>query len=166
MITILHEWGNSSDILDENDQTLLNILKDLQSNSAENLPVNPPNRITSTTGVFDGIWTSKTNEHEENIDTGGKYHVVVRENGGLEGYFCSETIFNLNHRVLTDNEIAVLGKGLGFSPIPFYIKAAKLKIFMSLLDEWDANDTSRIMLWVKTLVRFLSSWVPPKSSVV
>ena len=33
----------------------------------------------------------------------------------LTGYFCSDTIFNLSNRVLTDNEIKVLEKGLDFS---------------------------------------------------
>ena len=33
------------------------------------------------------------------------------------GYFCSETIFNLSHQVLTDTEIKVLEKGLDFAPM-------------------------------------------------
>ena len=33
------------------------------------------------------------------------------------GYFCSETIFNLSHRVVADAEIKVLGRGLDFAPI-------------------------------------------------
>ena len=33
----------------------------------------------------------------------------------LCGYFCSETIFNLSHRVLTDTEIKVLEKDLDFA---------------------------------------------------
>ena len=35
----------------------------------------------------------------------------------LTGYFCSETIFNLSHRVLTDTGTKVLEKGLDFAPI-------------------------------------------------
>ena len=35
----------------------------------------------------------------------------------LCGYFCSETIVNLSHRVLTDTEIKVLEKGLDLASI-------------------------------------------------
>ena len=34
----------------------------------------------------------------------------------LTGYFCSETIFNLSHRVLTDAKTKVLEKGLLLTP--------------------------------------------------
>ena len=35
----------------------------------------------------------------------------------LTGYFCLDTIFDLSNRVLSDNEIKVLEKGLDFAPI-------------------------------------------------
>ena len=45
----------------------------------------------------------------------------------LTGYFCSETIFNLSHRVLTDAEIKVLEKELDFAPIQPKINEPELK---------------------------------------
>ena len=36
----------------------------------------------------------------------------------LKGYFCFETVFNLSRKVLTETEIRVLEKGLGFAPTP------------------------------------------------
>ena len=45
----------------------------------------------------------------------------------LTGYFCSETIFNLSHRVLTDAEIKLLEKGLDFAPIQWKINEPELK---------------------------------------
>ena len=45
----------------------------------------------------------------------------------LTGYFCSETIFNLSHRVLTDAEIKLLEKGLDFAPIQRKINEPELK---------------------------------------
>ena len=45
----------------------------------------------------------------------------------LCGYFCSEAIFNLSHRVLTDTEIKVLEKGLGFAPIQRKISESELR---------------------------------------
>ena len=37
----------------------------------------------------------------------------------LTGYFCSETVFNLSNRVLSDAEIKVLEKGLDYVPTNF-----------------------------------------------
>ena len=45
----------------------------------------------------------------------------------LCGYFCSETIFNLSHRVLTDTEIKVLERGLDFLPIQRKINESELR---------------------------------------
>ena len=47
------------------------------------------------------------------------------ENGRLKGYFCSYVVFNLGHKVLSDLEISVLNKGLGFSPTPTFINEAE-----------------------------------------
>ena len=38
----------------------------------------------------------------------------VGDDGHLKGYFCSDMVFNLYHRLLFELEIEVLGKGLGF----------------------------------------------------
>ena len=35
----------------------------------------------------------------------------------LEGHFCSDTVFNLSNRVLSENEIKILEKGVDFAPI-------------------------------------------------
>ena len=35
----------------------------------------------------------------------------------IGGYFCSDTVFNLSSKVLTDTEINILEKGLDFAPI-------------------------------------------------
>ena len=42
---------------------------------------------------------------------------TIGENDRLEGYFCSDTGFNLSDRVLSDSEIKLLEKGLDFAPI-------------------------------------------------
>ena len=34
----------------------------------------------------------------------------------LKSYFCSDTVFNLSSRVLSESEIKVLEKGLDFTP--------------------------------------------------
>ena len=45
----------------------------------------------------------------------------------LTGQFSSETIFNLNDRVLTDAEIKILEKGLDFAPLQRKINEPELK---------------------------------------
>ena len=50
---------------------------------------------------------------------------------------CSETIFNLSNRVLTDTEIKVLGKGLDFAPVQKKLNETELRS--------DFNEFCRIM---------------------
>ena len=52
--------------------------------------------------------------------------ITVDENT-LTGYFCSDTIYNLSNRVLSDNEIKVLEKGLDFAPIQRKINEPELR---------------------------------------
>ena len=48
-------------------------------------------------------------------------------NERLEGYFCSKSVFNLSKKVLTETEIRVLEKGLGFAPTPTKINETDLR---------------------------------------
>ena len=43
------------------------------------------------------------------------------------GYFCSDTIFNLSRKFLTDSEIKVLQKGLDYAPIQSKINELELR---------------------------------------
>ena len=49
----------------------------------------------------------KVNEHDVNVTSLGR----------LRGHFCSDTIFNISHRILSDAAIKVLEKGLDFAHI-------------------------------------------------
>ena len=53
--------------------------------------------------------------------------VEMTDNNRLKGYFCSDTIFNLSHRVLSEVEIKVLEKGLDFAPIQRKINEPELR---------------------------------------
>ena len=55
----------------------------------------------------------------------------------LKRYFCSDTVFNLSKKVLTETEIGVLERGLGFVPTPNLINEENLR--------WDFDDFSRKM---------------------
>ena len=81
------------------------------------------NTPTSTTTVEDTIINI-----EEDISVAQEEPITRTDNNGrLKGYFCSDVVFNLSHKVLTDLEISVLGKGLGFSPTPTFINEVDLR---------------------------------------
>ena len=48
-------------------------------------------------------------------------------NRRMREYFCSKTMFNLSRKVLTETEIHILEKGLGFAPTPNRINESDLK---------------------------------------
>ena len=78
---------------------------------------------TSTTTVEDTI-----RNIEENISVTQEEDITRTDNNGsLKSYFCSDVVFNLSHKLLTDLEISVLGKILGFSPTPTFINEADLR---------------------------------------
>ena len=54
-------------------------------------------------------------EDLQNIDITA--HNNSTETSRLKGYFCSETVFNLSKKVLTEAEIKVLENGLDYAPI-------------------------------------------------
>ena len=67
-------------------------------------------------------------ESQQNINTSFVYpRYRVTSEGHLEGYFCSDTVFNLSRKVLTDTEIRILEKGLDFAPIQNKINESELR---------------------------------------
>ena len=46
-----------------------------------------------------------------------KNQVSVTSEGSLSGYFCSEMVFNLSRKILTDTEIKIPEKGLDSAPV-------------------------------------------------
>ena len=89
-------YRNVSSDLDGEDYQILNILKEMVDGAKESESVIPEFK--------------KRSEFMKDSTSG----LTTVENR-LCGYFCSETIFNLSHRVLTDTEIKVLEKGLDFA---------------------------------------------------
>ena len=77
--------------------------------------------------------TSTTNEEDtiknivENISVTQEEPITRTDNNGrMNGYSCSDLVFNLSHKVLTNLEIDVLGKGLGFSLTTTFINEVDL----------------------------------------
>ena len=96
---------------------LLQILQSLQSeNDCVSVANTPPKVVMSAAGVIN-------TSNEVIVKISIEIDIVVtkvnpsvplgrvKNNGCLKGYFCSEVVFNLSHRVFSDLEIVVLGKG-------------------------------------------------------
>ena len=65
---------------------------------------------------------------EDSLDLQSKnINAKVTSEGRISGYFCSDTVFNLSHGVITETEIKVLEKGLGYAPIQKKIKELELR---------------------------------------
>ena len=107
------------------------LIKDEKLNSSR-IPSSLPNMINNTSIASNSSYSfSKSADFETfdkqdrelldilkelgNVDKGKEHDVNVTSLGRLRVYFCSDTIFNLNHRVLLDAEIKVLEKGLDFA---------------------------------------------------
>ena len=56
-------------------------------------------------------------ENNANANFTGCEHKHNTDDSRMKRYFCSDTAFNLSNRVLTEDEIKVLQKGLDFVPI-------------------------------------------------
>ena len=67
------------------------------------------------------------------VENTKEYDVNVTSLVRLRGHFCSDTIFNLSQKVLSDAEIKVLEKGLDFAPIQRKINDPESSITWSYL---------------------------------
>ena len=56
-----------------------------------------------------------------------KSNTNENKKGGMEGKFFSKNIMNFSNRVLTENEIRVLDKGLNFVPTPEKLDRYQIK---------------------------------------
>ena len=105
--------------LSQQDTSLIDIIASLlqDKNTVQALS---PSVITSTAG---------------NVSTQGNRTCCFRteqkpppaSSGRIKGYFCSCTVFNLSNKVLSQTEIDILEKGLGFVPTPNMINEADLR---------------------------------------
>ena len=109
LVDILVDLGKKNSMLDIDVNEGLNV-----SNVGDKFPkLVPPETDQNKTAVFNDSSTS-----EKNSEAIGSF----TEDGHLEGYFCSKTIFNLSKKILTKAEIKVLEKGLDFAPIQKTLK--------------------------------------------
>ena len=67
-------------------------------------------------------------ENNANANFTGCEHKYNTDNSRMKGYFCSDTVFNLGNKVLTEDEIKVLEKGLDFAPIQGKVSEPELRL--------------------------------------
>ena len=134
--------SSDSDVhLTKSDESLVNILDDLLQDD---------NNVVS----------NESNLSEE---------VLTLPNGRLNGKFCSELVFNLSKRKLTEFEVSVLEKGLGFAPTPFAINEAKMKTDFEncarkMRCKWHFRNNVTENFSEVPAFRTKSKWQPPKGS--
>ena len=106
----------NNSVLQNSDLSLLEILQSLQNESGSvSETSNPPLTSISTAGLINAPTSATTVEDnirniEENISATQEELITRTENNGrLKGYFCSDIVFNLSHKILIDLEISFLG---------------------------------------------------------
>ena len=98
-------------IFSTHDKQLLSVLEELQSASILE-DIDQLARHPSTCSPQD---ISINHQHLKKSFSNAK--IGVTNGGCLAGYVCSDIVFNLSKKVLTDTEIGVLEKGLDFATI-------------------------------------------------
>ena len=65
----------------------------------------------------------------------------INSKSRLTGYFCSNTIFNLSRKVLSDTEIKILEKGLDYTPNKNKVNEPELR------QEFDEFSSKTLLKW-------------------
>ena len=100
--------------------------------------------------------------HLQNKNIDVKVTTEVR----ISGYFCSDTVFNLSHKVLTETEIKILEKGLDDAPIQKKINEPKLRkdfseFCWSMRNKWYFWNEPTLQFSEVPYCKTKSSWRPP-----
>ena len=139
--------SGASENLDDQDFEILNILEDLLKSSDD------------------------TEKQVKSVERKNNYSIQIKtsittDESRLSGYFCSETVFNLSNRVLSDAEIRVLGKGLDYAPIQRKMNEPELihdfnDFCRRMRLKWHFRDEPNTFSETPAF-RPKSTWVPPK----
>ena len=111
--------------LSQNDSSLVEILRNLLNEENSVNIVTPTGSVSSADLVSTkGNCTFSSEKLAEVLEKEVQFPVTSKR---LKGYFCSDTVFNLSKKVLTETEIGVLERGLGFVPTPNLINEENLR---------------------------------------
>ena len=160
-------------VLQNYNLSLLETLQSLQNESGSVSETSHPPLTCTSTGLINTPTSTTTEEDtirniEENISVTQEEPITRTDNNGrMNGYSCSDLVFNLSHKVLPNLEIDILGKGIGFSLTTTFINevdltrgsvnfAKKMRCKWFFCNE-PTEDFSEIPAF-----RIKSNWSPPK----
>ena len=132
-------------------------------NSSEQLGFNQQSFgdvLSSQDDELVGIFEDLQNEKLVNINPN------CSDDTRISGYFCSDTVFNLSHRVLSEDEIKVLEKGLDFAPIQKKVNEPELRkdfdeFCRRMRIKWLFRNEPSENFSTISVFRSKSSWKPP-----
>ena len=144
--------------LSQQDTFLVDILASLLQDE-NNVQTLSPSVIISTAGIF---WTHGNStfcfKTEQKPPPASSERII--------GYFCSDSVFNLSNKVLSQTEISVLEKGLGFVPTPNMISKTDLRhnfneFSRKMRCKWYFRDEPSEEFSAIPAFRPKSTWKPP-----
>ena len=105
-------------------------------------------------------------ESNANANFTGCEHKYNTDDSRMKGYFCSDTVFNLSNKVLTEDEIKVLEKGLDFAPIQRKVNEPELRqdfesFCRRMRIKWHFRNESSYNFSERAAFSPKSSWKPP-----
>ena len=107
----------SDNVLSANDEDLVNILANLGETEINISHINENSNDMNNTELGGSITT----------DEPSTSRATLTDEGQLSGVFCSKTVFNLSHKILTEIEIKVLEKGLDFALVQRTLNEPELR---------------------------------------
>ena len=108
-------------------------------NSSSKMDIFPPNLCTNSAHISNDSGSPNGEKNEPLFCTQDKEILSILEeleqeqstsitnSDRISGYFCSETVFNLSKKVLSDMKIKILEKGLDYVPIQSKINQPELR---------------------------------------
>ena len=108
-------------------------------NSSSKMDTSPPNLCTNSAHISNDSGSPNGEKNEPLFCTQDKEILSILEeleqvqstsinkSDRISGYFCSDTVFNLSKKVLSDMEIKILEKGLDYVPIQSKINQPELR---------------------------------------
>ena len=115
--------------------------------------------------LISSLCTNFITEQHRN-KTSSQHKAGVTNDGRLVGYFCSNTVFNLSRKALTDIEIKVLEKGLDFAQIQNKINEPELRsdfeeFARRIRTKWHFRNEPTLFFSESPSRRPKSTWKPP-----
>ena len=156
---------SGEDIFTSQDKEYLLLLEEIQ-NSSTCQKQEEDARLLHVCSSQANVPNFATEQHRNRNSS--QHKAGVTNEGRLVGNFCSDTVFNLSRKVLTDIEINVLEKGLDFAPIQNKINESELRsdfeeFSQRMRTKWHFKNEHIPLFSESPAFRTRSNWKPPLS---